>query len=138
PRSHPRARRKTPMPRTPAPLRREYFPALRRDRSCASAPWRAPLPWFPLPQRSKCRCTFRHARRAHVAPQRRNAEDGIGRAISLVASPLHDFEKEALIVGGAVELEIFAALVAVIKHVRGLEPVGEFRIEAEPRFQIVV
>ena len=67
-----------------------------------------------------------------------DAEDRVGRTIAAIAPALDDLEEEALVIGGAVELEIFAVLVAVVEDIVCLEPLGEGRIEAEAGLQVVI
>jgi len=63
-----------------------------------------------------------------MPPQRCDAEDGVRRAIAAIAAALDDLEEEAFAIGRAVELEIFAMLVAIVENIMCLQALGEIRV----------
>ncbi|MNT83475.1 hypothetical protein D3C72_2233460 [compost metagenome] len=68
-----------------------------------------------------------------------NTEGRVHRAITAIGpTPFDDFEEETLAEGAAVDLEIFAIVVAVIKNARGPQRIGKLRLQPETGFQIIV
>ena len=75
---------------------------------------------------------------ASVAFARRCGTARSARRSRVAAAPLDDLEDEALAEGGGVELEKFAVLVAVVEDVAAAQAVGEVRLQAEARLDVVV
>ena len=92
-----------------------------------------------LPTDSRVRSNLRHPLRPQMTLLGGDAELGIGGAIAAIdATALDDLEEEALAEVLAVELEIFAVVVAVVEDVFAAQPFEEIGFEAEARFQIIL
>ena len=73
-----------------------------------------------------------------MPPERRNAKNGVCRTIAAIAAALNDFEEETFAIGRAIELEIFAVIVSIVENIMCLQTIGEGRLQAESRLEIVV
>ena len=79
-----------------------------------------------------------HAFRSECLFQCRDTKNGVGSAISPVTTTLNDLKKETLTECRAVKLEIFSMVVAIVENVLHFQPFGQFRVETEACFHIVV
>src|SRR5918996_3189896 len=82
---------------------------------------------------------LRHVLRPDLALLGGDAERRIRGAVAFVSvSSLDDLEEEPLAVVAAVELEVFAPIVAIIEDVFRPHPVGEIGVETEAGFEVAI
>src|SRR5690606_27264116 len=119
----------------PASVRTRY-----ETRCCRSAEHAGP----PHPQRDRTRHQERthpldehrfrlsllpwQAAGAHLLFQSRDTEDRVRCAVAVIAAAFDDFEEEAFTEGAAVELEILAVLILIVKDVFRFEPFRQLGI----------
>ena len=59
-----------------------------------------------------------------------NAEWCVGRTVSAIAvATFNNLEEETVAVGRAIELEIFAAVVAIVEHIVGAQAIEQIRVQ---------